>query len=172
MSTNPKKRKQGVIREAADGGDGDRRVGTSLKNRIRSLQRLLAKPVRVWAGGGEGRPAWPRQPWHCPGCVTLSPRAGPAQASQERQNPVTAENAGGGGGKACGAQGEEAVDAVPQGAVVCPRPRGLACSCPRVRCTRQVRLISFPSRAAAAWAGEVCGPAEGDTCGEEADTAT
>jgi hypothetical protein len=51
-STKPaKKRKAGVFREAlVDDNDAESKRSKSLKNRIRSYQRLLAKPVRVSSG--------------------------------------------------------------------------------------------------------------------------
>ena len=49
MASKPsgeKKRKQGVFRESfGKDSDDEQKSGTSLKNRIRSLKRLLAKPV-------------------------------------------------------------------------------------------------------------------------------
>lgn len=53
--TQPKKRKAGVFREAlVDDNDAESKRTKSLKNRIRSYERLLAKPVRVvvvvWLG--------------------------------------------------------------------------------------------------------------------------
>lgn len=78
----PKKRKQGVFREGFDAGDEEKGGSQSLKNRIRSLTRLLAKEVRRWRAGI--RRVWWRSEMFAPCPPPFPPQDLPKQARKDK----------------------------------------------------------------------------------------